>query len=145
MLALYGCAAAIAWLSLGLPGVPADVTLPWAIIPLPAFAAFWLASCYRARLTGRAGWRAMLSVFLDAVLLIRALFTQPIRHRGATAGMALFWTGDALAAWAGLAAFGLLMNGAALIVGYCTWMVFARRTAPLAGEGTLTLILPLTI
>jgi hypothetical protein len=44
ILALYGCAAAIAWLSLGLPGVPADVTLPWAVIPVPAFAAaFWLA------------------------------------------------------------------------------------------------------
>jgi len=59
--------------------------------------------------------------------------------------MALFWAGDALAAWAGLAAFGVLMNGAALLVGYCTGMLFTRRTAPLAGAGTLTLILPLTI
>ena len=37
------------------------------------------------------------------------------------------------------------MNGAALIVGYCTGMVFTRRVAPLAGAGTLVLILPLTI
>jgi hypothetical protein len=59
--------------------------------------------------------------------------------------MALFWASDALAAWAGLAAFGLLMNGAALLVGYATGMVATRRTAPLAGAGTLTLILPLTI
>jgi hypothetical protein len=146
ILALYGCAAAIAWLSLGLPGVPADVTLPWAVIPVPAFAAaFWLASRYRARLAGRAGWRARVSVFLDAVLLIRALFARPVRHRGAIAGMALFWAGDAAAVWAALAAFGLVMNGAALIVGYCTGMVFSRRVAPLAGAGTLTLILPLTI
>ena len=35
MLALYGCAASIAWLCLGLPGVPLDVTLPWAVIPRP--------------------------------------------------------------------------------------------------------------
>ena len=146
ILALYGCAASIAWLSLGLPGVPSDVTLPWAVIPLPAFgAAFWLASRSRARLQGRAGWRARLSVFLDAVLLIRALFTRPVRHRGATGGMALFWAGDALAVWAGLAAFGVLINGAALVIGYCTGMVFTRRTAPLAGAGTLALILPLTI
>ena len=63
MLALCGCAASITWLSLGLPGVPLDVTLPWAVIPVPAFAAaFWLASHYRARLAGRAGWRARLSV-----------------------------------------------------------------------------------
>jgi hypothetical protein len=146
MLALYGCAASVACLCLGLPGVPADVTLPWAVIPVPAVAAaFWLASRSRARLAGRAGWRARLSVFVDAVLLIRALVTRPVRHRGATAGMALFWAGDALAAWAGLAAFGVLMNGAALLVGYCTGMVFTRRTAPLAGAGTLALALPLTI
>jgi hypothetical protein len=146
MLALYGCAAAIAWLCLGQTGVPISFTLPWAVIPVPAFAAaFWLASRYRARLAGRAGWRARLAVFLDAVLLIRMLFAHPVRHRGAIAGMALFWAGDALAVWAGLAAFGEVMNGAALIVGYCTGMVFTRRIAPLAGAGMLTLILPLTI
>ena len=146
MLALYGCAASIAWLCLGLPGVPLDVTLPWAVIPVPAFAAaFWLASRYRVRLQGRAGWRARLSVVFDAVLLIRALFARPVRHRGAIGGMAVFWAGDALAVWSALAAFGLVMNGAALIVGYCTGMVFTRRIAPLAGAGTLTLILPLTI
>ena len=146
ILALYGCAASIAWLSLGPPGVPLNVTLPWAVIPVPAFAAaFWLASRYRPQLQGRAGWRARVSVFLDAVLLIRALFARPVRHRGAIAGMAVFWAGDALAVWAGLAAFGLVMNGAALLVGYCTGMVFSRRVAPLAGAGTLVLILPLTI
>ncbi len=146
ILALYGCAASIAWLSLGLPGVPLDVTLPWAVIPVPAFAAaFWLASRYRARLRGRAGWRARLSVFLDAVLLIRTLFARPVRHRGAIAGTALFRAGDALAVWSALAASGFVMNGAALIVGYCTGMVFTRRIAPLAGAGTLALILPLTI
>ena len=146
MLALYGCTASIAWLSLGRPGVPADFTLPWAVIPVPAFAAaFWLASRYRARPAGRAGWRARLWVFLDAVLLIRALFTHPAWHRGAIGGMALFWAGDALAVWSALAASGVLMNGAALLVGYCTGMVFTRRIAPLAGAGTLTLILPLTI
>jgi hypothetical protein len=146
ILAVYGCAASIAWLSVGPAGVPADVTLPWAIVPVPAFAAaFWLASRYQARLLGRAGWSARLAVFLDAVLLIRTLFARPVRHRGAIAGMALFWAGDALAVWSALAAFGFVMNGAALLVGYCTGMVFTRRTAPLAGAGTLTLILPLTI
>jgi hypothetical protein len=84
-------------------------------------------------------------VVLDAVLLIRALFARPVRHRAAIGGMALFWAGDALAAWSALAASGVLMNGAALLVGYCTGMVATRRTAPLAGAGTLALILPLTI
>jgi hypothetical protein len=146
VLALLGCAAAIALLCLGLAGVPIDYTLPWAVIPVPAFlAAFWLASRFQAPLQGRAGWRARLSVFVDAVLLIRKLFAHPVQHRGAIVGMALFWGGDMLAVWSALAAFGYMMNGAALIVGYCTGMVFSRRIAPLAGSGTLTLILPLTI
>jgi hypothetical protein len=146
ILGLYGCAAAIAFLCLGLAGVPLDYTLPWAVIPVPAFVAgFWLASHYQARLRGRPGWRARLSVFDDAVLLIRKLFVHPVRHRGAIVGMAVFWAGDALAVWSALAAFGYRMNGAALLVGYCTGMVFTRRVAPLAGSGTLTLILPLTI
>jgi len=76
------------------------------------------------------------------VLLIRTLFARPVRHRGAIRGMAVFWAGDALAVWSALAAFGLLMNGAALIVRCCTGRVFTRRTAPVAGSGTLTLILP---
>jgi hypothetical protein len=146
MLALYGCAASIAWLCLGRPGVPLSFTLPWAVIPLPASAAaFALASRYRARLAGEADWRARLAVVLDAVLLIGALVAHPVRHRGAIGGMALFWAGDALAVWSALAAFGFWTNGAALLVGYCTGMVYTRRTAPLAGAGTLALILPLTI
>ena len=39
------------------------------------------------------------------------------------------------AVWAGLAAFGYEMNGAALFVGFATGMVFTRRTGPLAGAG----------
>jgi hypothetical protein len=146
ILALCGCAAAVAWLCLGQPGVPLDFTLPWAIIPVPAFAvAFWLASRYRNRLPGQAGWRARLSVFADAVLLIRTLFAHPVRDRGAIGGTALFWAGDVLTVWSALAAFAFMMNFAALTVGYCTGMVFTRRVAPLGGAGTLTLILPLTI
>jgi hypothetical protein len=39
-------------------GVPLDFTPPWAVIPVPAFAAaFWLASAI-GPLQGRAGWRA---------------------------------------------------------------------------------------
>jgi len=146
VLALYGCAASIACLCLRLPGVPGDFTLPWAVIPVPAFAAaFWLASRYRVRLPARPGWPARVSVLLDAVLLVRALFARPVRHRGAIGGMALFWAGDAAAVWSALAAFGFVMNWATLTVGYCTGMVFTRRVAPLAGAGTLTLILPLMI
>jgi hypothetical protein len=59
--------------------------------------------------------------------------------------MLTFWAAEILAVWAGLAAFGLRMDGAALIVGFCTGMIATRRLAPLAGSGLLTLFLALTI
>ena len=37
------------------------------------------------------------------------------------------------------------MDRAALVCGFCTGMVFTRRVTPLAGAGTMTLILPVTI
>ena len=81
ILALYGCAAAIAWLSLGRPGVPLNVTLPWAVIPLPAFAAaFWLASRYRPRLAGRAGWRSAEGRDLEPAARFGALRPGPLKR-----------------------------------------------------------------
>ena len=59
--------------------------------------------------------------------------------------MVVFWLGDMVAAWAGLAMFGFDMNGAQLIVGMATGMVFTRRTGPLGGAGVLGLVLPLTL
>ena len=38
-----------------------------------------------------------------------------------------------VASWTALAAFGLFMSGAALVVGYCIGMVFTRWTGSLAG------------
>jgi hypothetical protein len=59
--------------------------------------------------------------------------------------MVMFWAGDAFAVWAGLAAFGLRMEAAALIIGFATGMVFTRRTGPLASAGILALALPLSL
>lgn len=79
------------------------------------------------------------------MLLAGRLLERPLRHRLALAGMIVFWAAEIFAVWAGLAAFGVAMNGAALTAGVCTGMVFTRRVAPLAGAGTLTLVLPLAI
>jgi hypothetical protein len=121
-------------------------TLPWAIIPVPGFLlAFWLAERYRHRFSESHGWRGWLGIFLGSIHIIRELFAHPLRWGWAVAGMAVFWAADALAAWAGLAAFGFRMNVAALYIGFATGMVFTRRTGPLAGAGVLALLLPLTI
>ena len=143
VLAIGVCGAAIAILASGLAQPPANTTVPWAIIPVPGFlVAFWAARRYRARFRDHAGWRGALAAFLDSVYLIRVLFLRPHRWAPALLGMALFWAAEAFAAWAALAALGVDMSVAALIVGFGTGMVFTRRTGPLGGAGVLVLVLP---
>jgi len=146
VLAIGGCVTAIAVLASGLSKPPPNFALPWAVLPVPGFLiAFWVAERYRGRFHDRTGWRGKLGIFLDSIHIIRALFAHPLQWGSALWGMALFWAADAFATWAGLAAFGLQMNAAALFVGFATGMVFTRRTGPLAGAGVLALVLPLTI
>ncbi len=146
VLALGACAAAIVALATGSSRAPSDVTVPWAVAPIPGFAlAFWLAERYRHRLRERPGWRRGMGVFLDSIHLVRELFRKPHRHTSAPLAMAVFWSADAFALWAAMAAFGVRMNALALIVAYATGMVFTRRTAPLAGAGILMLVLPVTL
>jgi hypothetical protein len=146
VLAIGGCGAAIVILVSGLTAPPADFTLPWAIIPVPAMLlGFWLAERYRSRFRDRGGWRGAAGTFLEAIHLIRELCVRPRLWAWAPLGMALFWAADAFAVWAGMAAFGFRMDAASLIVGYATGMVFTRRTGPLAGAGILALVLPLSL
>jgi len=143
VLAVGCCGAAIAVLASGLAQPPADTTVPWAVIPVPGFlVAFWAAGRYRARFRDRTGWRGTVAVFLDSVYLVRVLFLRPHRWASALLGMALFWAAEAFAAWAALAALGVRVSAAALIVGFGTGMVFTRRTGPLGGAGVLILVLP---
>ena len=135
VLALFGCAASLFVVFRGLALPAADVTWPWAIIPVPAAVlAVWAAERYASRLRDHPGWRGYASVFLDSIRLATALFRRPLRHRSALGGMLTFWAAEIFAVWAGLAAFGLTMDGAALVCGFCTGMVFTRRVTPLAGR-----------
>lgn len=146
VLSLFGCAAGIVILSLGLAAPPLDVNLPWAVIPVPGFLiAFFLAERYREGLRSESGLRRRLGVFLDSIHLIKEMFRHPIRTGGAPAGMALFWLSEGFCAWAALASFGVRMNGAQFTVGLATGMLFTRRTGPLAGAGILMVVLPLTL
>jgi hypothetical protein len=146
VLAIGGCGAAIVIMVSGMAAPPADFTVPWAIIPVPAILlGFWAAERYRNRFRDRGGWRGAMGTLLEAAHLIRELCVRPRRWAWALLGMALFWAADAFAVWAGLAAFGFKMGVASLIVGYATGMVFTRRTGPLGGAGILALVLPLSL
>jgi hypothetical protein len=143
VLGIVGCAAAIAILASGRTTPSPGFTLPWAIIPVPCMViGFWAAERYWPRFYRQPGRRGTLGILLRSVHLIRELFVHPWPWGAAVIGMVLFWAGDAFAVWAGLAAFGFQMNGAALIVGFATGMLFTRRTGPMAGAGVLALVLP---
>ena len=145
-LALLGCGVSVAVLLGRVRGVPAGASIPWAVAPIPGFLiAFWLADRYRDRFTYQSGWRGLAGTLLNSVQMIRELFTRPHRWGLAIIGMGVFWAADAVAAWAGLAAFGVHMIPAALFIGFASGMLFTRRTGPLAGAGVLALLLPLTI
>jgi len=145
-LAILGCGVSIAVLFARVRGVPASATVPWAVAPIPGFLiAFWLADRYMDRFAGPNRWRALIGTLLGSVRVIWDLFAKPLRWGPAIVGMIVFWAADAVAAWAGLASFGLHMNVAALFIGFASGMLFTRRTGPLAGAGILALLLPLTI
>ena len=145
-LALLGCGVSVAVLLGGMRGVPAGASIPWAVAPVPGFLiAFWLADRYRNRFSSHTGWHGLAGTLLHSVQMIRQLFAHPVRWGWAIIGMAVFWAADAIAAWAGLASFGVRMNLAALFIGFASGMLFTRRTGPLAGAGILALLLPLTI
>lgn len=146
ILALGGCAAAIAVLVAGRRLPPASFSLPWAVVPVPGFAAgFLIARHFEGRFDGARGWRAAAGVLVEGILIIERLFRRPVRHAGALGGMALYWAGDLFAGWCGLAAFGVHLEAGAFVVGFATGVLFSRRTGPLAGAGTLTVVLTVTV
>lgn len=147
VLGLLGSAAGIAVLAADMSAPPLDFSLPWAVIPVPGFiVAFWLADRYEPLLSGKSGWRGKAGNFLRSVRFIHRLFTTDlVSTRPAVIGLGVFWGGDIFAIWAALAAFGFHMDGAQVILGVGTGMVFTRRTGPLGGSGVLMLTLPLTL
>lgn len=146
VLALGGCGASIAVLASGAAVPGPSYTWPWAVAPLPGFAlAFWLARRYAARLRAARGWRRHLGTFLDCVQLVRRLFARMIARDAGVLGMALFWAGEAAAMWCGLAAAGVRLPVATLVVGFATGMLVTRRSVPFGGAGLLMLVLPLAL
>lgn len=146
VLAMIVCPAAIAALVTGVVIPRTDFTLPWAVIPVPAFiVAIWAAERYRDRLRGRGGWRRRVALFLDIAHLVSAVLRNPRRHGIAVLGMALYWGADMFALWAATATFRYEMSALTVIVCLGTGMIFTRRTAPLAGGGLMLVALVATL
>jgi hypothetical protein len=142
VLTVIVCPAAIAALALGRALPRPDVSWPWAIAPIPC-AVLVLAVAHRLApsLRERSGVSGAIGVAFDAALLTVALLRRPWRSGFAALGMGLFWAGDLVALWAATAAFGVRMDGLALIVGFATGMLLTRRSAPFGGAGLLLVAL----
>ncbi|MBR7825109.1 DMT family transporter [Actinospica sp. MGRD01-02] len=146
VLGYLGTAVSVAVLVLGLTAPPTDFTLPWAVIPIPATAAALAFTAWlRPRLRTGSRRQESLAMLLDSALVIRTLLLRPRKYGVAVLGMLVFWLGEAFSVWAAVAAFGFLMDWAALAVGFATGMLFSRRVGPLAGAGLLMVVLPFTL
>jgi uncharacterized membrane protein YbhN (UPF0104 family) len=146
ILSLICTAAAIAVLAAGYPKPALDLSLPWAVLPVPGFLlAFWLAERDRDGRRDAPGWRAKVGIFCDAIHLVRIAFRHPVRRAAVLLGMTVFWLAECLAGWAGMAFFGYHMNWPRFVIGFGTGMVFTRRTGPFAGAGVLELALPVAL
>jgi uncharacterized membrane protein YbhN (UPF0104 family) len=77
-------------------------------------------------------------IFLDTVLavsLVRHVLVHPRREAQALGGAALYWTGNLLALWAGVRAFGFELGLAALVLAYATGYAATMLPLPVGGAG----------
>jgi uncharacterized membrane protein YbhN (UPF0104 family) len=140
----YAVIAPIAWgcaLALLLQGRYESVTLPWVIgVPVGTIVALW-ALRHRPQKDGRLreAWRRA----LDGLAVLGPMLRRPHRWWGAWLGMLLYWTGDAVAMWAALRAFGVDQPFDIVVLGLATGWAATRRTLPLAGAGATEALMPL--
>jgi len=121
-------------------------TMPWAIgVPAGTFLALALLT-RRERLSQAQGWRGVLAVALDGLVILRVVADRPRRALLAAIGMSLYWAGDAFCLWACLYGFlGHPLPVLPFIVGYATGYALSRRTLPLAGAGVVEALLPFAL
>lgn len=102
-------------------------------------AAAWVSSPKRrdrfTRTEGVPKWRVGLADGIGGVVLVRLLIIQPRKHFQALIGYPIYWFGDALALFAGLAAFGPNPNVADMLIAYTTGYIAVALPLPAGGAG----------
>jgi hypothetical protein len=141
------CISAIVILAHGSRKPALGFTVPWATAVPLGFVAALVVLHYRSRFEkARKGWRGALAHAIDALLVLRRLSAQPLRHGSAFLGMGLYWAGEISSLSAALSAFGSTRPAiAALVVAYATGYALTRRTLPLAGAGVVEALLPFSL
>src|SRR5579862_4346202 len=144
-LAPAACAAAIVLLAHGSRKPGLDFTVPWAtLVPIGAVLAFFGVR-RRGRFVGRDGWRGTLGDILEGIAVLFRLAREWRRHWLGFVGASVYWAGDVLCLWGSLMLFGAAPQFAGIVVAHAVGYVLTRRTLPLAGAGTVEILMPLTL
>jgi hypothetical protein len=144
-LAPAACAAAITLLVQGRRKPGLDFTIPWAtLVPLGALLAIYGVR-HRKRFVGADGWRGKLGDILDGIAVLFQLVREWRSHWLAFVGATVYWAGDVVCLWASLKPFGAAPGFAPIVLAHAVGYVLTRRTLPLAGAGTVEVLMPLTL
>jgi uncharacterized membrane protein YbhN (UPF0104 family) len=90
-----------------------------------------------ARLKGAGGGRirAVSALVVEAVALVRAILSRPLRHPEPLLGAALYWGGLITCLWGSLRAFDIEIELAALVLGFATGYAATMLPLPAGGAG----------
>jgi uncharacterized membrane protein YbhN (UPF0104 family) len=118
--------------------VPLSVELAWLLAP-PActLPTLWLSSPRRRHLAEPRGGRIRQTAacVVQALVLLRALFSfRPLRIRGLIGGL-VYWTGELVVIWAAARAFGAHIGYGPLLLGYTTGYAATILPLPVGGAG----------
>lgn len=122
------------------PDVEWSVALAWiAVVPLCYLLGRWFSAPKRVRrMTRREGvgrTRRLFADAVDAVAIVRRVLGRPQAHLEALGGAVLYWAGDMITLWAGLAAFDVYLEPIALVLGYATGYAVTMLPLPAGGVG----------
>jgi uncharacterized membrane protein YbhN (UPF0104 family) len=167
VLAWFAAASSVAVLLGRGNGAPLSMTLAWiVVVPTCTLLAGYVTQPDRLeRLAGLGGdrerpdrldlrgyalwlWDAAKRGFADAidgVGLVRLFVARPHRHVGGILGFPLYWIGDLLTLYAGLRAFGVVIDPAPLVLAYTTAYVITALPLPAGGAGSMEAVIALTL
>lgn len=134
-------AAASAALLLGVGSqIPTWLAITWiVVVALALIASAWVSSPKRrdvlSRVDGVRGIRAAFGAAIGGVVIVRRLVLEPTKHPLALLGYPIYWFGDGLCLYAGLAAFGPAPDVLDLIIAYTTGYIAVALPLPAGGAG----------
>jgi uncharacterized membrane protein YbhN (UPF0104 family) len=120
--------------------LPLWLCIVWiTVVPACVLAAAWVSQPSRrerlSRTSGVSRMRAAFGAAIGGVVLVRLLILEPVRYRLALVGYPIYWLGDGLCLFAGLAAFGPAPNVVDLLVAYTTGYIAVALPLPAGGAG----------